>query len=187
MQTANFQCGSCGNVMAVGTEFLGQQVRCPHCQQVVVAPPAPAPAPSPFQLSPPGEHEDIFSPKSDHEDVFGRVAVPSLEIRETPPPPPPGSDGLASPGSPVSAPVPEQAVAEAAPPAPNPFAPTLEAPVGQHPPGPAPGPVLASVARPARAPSRGGGWFLPLVFIPLVLYAVLATAAAVILYSRQQQ
>ena len=28
--------------MAVGAEYLGQQVRCPHCQAVVVAPPRPA-------------------------------------------------------------------------------------------------------------------------------------------------
>ena len=60
MQTVNFQCGHCRNLMAVGTDFLGQQVRCPHCQQVVIAPPppqsvspfaAPSPAPPP---SPPG-------------------------------------------------------------------------------------------------------------------------------------
>jgi len=44
MQTVNFQCGNCNNLMAVSAEFLGQQVRCPHCQAVVVAPAAPAPA-----------------------------------------------------------------------------------------------------------------------------------------------
>lgn len=43
MQTMNFQCGHCNNLMAVSTEFLGQQVRCPHCSGVVVAPNAPTP------------------------------------------------------------------------------------------------------------------------------------------------
>jgi len=41
----NFSCGHCGNLMAVGDEHLGQQVRCPHCQQVVVAPAAANAAP----------------------------------------------------------------------------------------------------------------------------------------------
>ena len=38
MQTVQFQCGHCGNLMGVSQEFLGQQVRCPSCQEVVVAP-----------------------------------------------------------------------------------------------------------------------------------------------------
>src|SRR5262245_46999821 len=188
MQTANFQCGNCGNLMAVGTEFLGQQVRCPHCQQVVVAPPAPAPAPapSPFQLSPSGEHEDIFSPKSDNEDLFGRPETPRLELPPDPAPsagvpaPPPGGDGLAAPLSPAGPPAPEQAAAVA-----NPFA--AAAPAGEHRPEVDLGPGLASLTRPPRVPSGGGGWFLPLVFLPLLLYAVLATVAAVMLYSRQPQ
>jgi hypothetical protein len=88
METINFQCGHCGKLMAVGQNLLGQQVRCPHCQQVVVAPAAsaaaPAPAPAPYpdpSPSPPspapapdvlqqtvinvpgmGEPESIFSP-----------------------------------------------------------------------------------------------------------------------------
>src|SRR5262249_39424642 len=40
METVNFQCGHCGKLMGVNTAFLGQQVHCPHCQQVVVAPAA---------------------------------------------------------------------------------------------------------------------------------------------------
>src|SRR3954468_5525969 len=46
MQTVNFQCGHCGNLMGVSVEFLGQQVRCPHCQQVVVAPASAGPTES---------------------------------------------------------------------------------------------------------------------------------------------
>src|SRR5260370_40980448 len=43
METLTFQCGHCNKLMAVGTEYLGRQVRCPHCQQVVIAPTQPAP------------------------------------------------------------------------------------------------------------------------------------------------
>jgi hypothetical protein len=57
MQTIQFQCGHCRNVMAVNTDYLGKQVRCPHCQQVVLAPnqaPAPAAVPNPAPaLAPP--------------------------------------------------------------------------------------------------------------------------------------
>src|SRR5947209_2691562 len=100
MLTVNFQCGACGKLMAVGVDFLGQQVRCPHCQQVVIAPgarPATAPAPPPTPPPEPGvstpaatirerspvvppqpftlprmhnDHEDIFSQRSDTEDAL---------------------------------------------------------------------------------------------------------------------
>jgi len=43
METLTFQCGHCNKLMAVGVANLGQQVRCPHCQQVVIAPSQPAP------------------------------------------------------------------------------------------------------------------------------------------------
>lgn len=39
MQPIQFQCGNCGKLMAVSAKHLGQQVRCPHCQQIVIAPP----------------------------------------------------------------------------------------------------------------------------------------------------
>src|SRR5262245_46563360 len=84
-QTVSFQCGHCRKGMGVSTEFLGKQVRCPHCQQVVLAPaqapPAPVPAgaaprpPSGPTFPPPGgpskdEHESIFGEQVD-EDLFG--------------------------------------------------------------------------------------------------------------------
>jgi hypothetical protein len=75
--------------MAVSTNLLGRNVRCPHCKQVVQAPagtrpstpaaPIPAPAPPPpapqlpkFNLPPkdPEHHESIFSERHD-EDLFG--------------------------------------------------------------------------------------------------------------------
>src|SRR5713226_5089017 len=38
MPTITFQCGHCQDLMAVEDRLLCQQVRCPHCQQVVVVP-----------------------------------------------------------------------------------------------------------------------------------------------------
>src|SRR5262245_3641530 len=95
MQTVNFNCPHCGNLMAVGTNLLGRNVRCPHCRLVVRAPaaagepsmptpaappPTPAPPPQPpaapqkvpmFSMPQPTEHhESIFGERHD-EDVFG--------------------------------------------------------------------------------------------------------------------
>lgn len=115
--TVNFHCPHCGNLMAVGTNLLGRNVRCPHCKQVVRAPaaageapalPGPAPqappltpAPPPqFTVPTPGEHhESIFGERHD-EDLFGSeplkprmpvetaVAPPTLpDTVYTPPPP----------------------------------------------------------------------------------------------------
>jgi hypothetical protein len=101
MQPVQFQCGLCGKLMAVGNEHLGQQVRCPHCQQVVVAPPPAAPAMDgpaaggmPVPPGPPpgltetvlhmppaeGNGEDIFSPEDVSDDLFGRSEAPRVEM-----------------------------------------------------------------------------------------------------------
>lgn len=98
MQTVNFSCGHCGNLMAVALELLGQHVRCPHCQQVVVAPsattptappsepPPPAPPePEPYSFSSPAAHEeDIFTPKEVHDDLFADSKPAALEIPAEP-------------------------------------------------------------------------------------------------------
>lgn len=115
MQTVNFPCGHCGNLMGVGSEFLGQPVRCPHCQQVVVAPPTapsvPAPPPAPADampsgpietvLQPPaplGDAEDIFTPTEASDDLFGRPEPPRIEIRtDLPAPTVPGNDAVRPP------------------------------------------------------------------------------------------
>jgi phage FluMu protein Com len=121
MQTVQFQCGHCGKLMAVNSQHLGQQVRCPHCQQVVIAPPpagtstgipsvpppsAPLPAVSPppgldeTALHVPGAADDIFSPGDAGSDLFGRTEAPRLELpSETLPPTLPG-DNLAPPPEP---------------------------------------------------------------------------------------
>jgi hypothetical protein len=183
MQPVTFKCGHCGNLMAVGDEFLGRQVRCPHCQQVVVAPPAPQPAAAHAAPAPPpngaddtallpaaGDPADIFT--DDHtEDIFGGPP-PRLEL------PPPDRD----PTVPL----------DAAPP---------EAPPDGHTPTPAEAPALGpevpdwmkeSAPRapltPAAAPRRGMSvamlLFVSLVFMPLVLYSVLVTVVAVLVYQR---
>src|SRR6185437_6270367 len=127
MQTVQFQCGHCNKLMGVSSEFLGQQVRCPHCQQVVVAPAsaaAPEPAPTeavaaPFPpslietiLQPPApaaDPEDIFSPPEETEDLFGRPDPPRLEMPPNPFAPSP-ADGQAVP-SPEAVPEPTLAAA----------------------------------------------------------------------------
>jgi hypothetical protein len=101
--------------MGVGTELLGQQVRCPHCQQVVLAPapafaatvtfpPSPPPPPPIEVKSPPPadehEHESIFGEVID-DDLFGRPVKPLLEVPpEVPPPVPPAPAPGLSPGMP---------------------------------------------------------------------------------------
>lgn len=113
MQTVNFNCPHCGNLMAVGHNLLGRNVRCPHCKQVVRAPaaagepaappqaapptpPPPPPAPVPtFNVPDTTEHhESIFGERHD-EDVFGtepaRPTVPPPAPPPQPPPPPPPS------------------------------------------------------------------------------------------------
>ena len=83
MQTLNFQCGHCGNLMAVGLEYLGQQVRCPHCGGIVIAPrEAPIPASSPplqpmFRVET-DSSEDIFSETPPGDSLFDEEPVSPL-------------------------------------------------------------------------------------------------------------
>ena len=96
MQTLTFQCGHCNKLMAVGIEYLGQQVRCPHCQQVVIAPSHPAPtspppeaakdgpleahgpSDSPFEVAPDAARNAAALPSKGH--VFGNDPDPRLEL-----------------------------------------------------------------------------------------------------------
>src|SRR5947207_15546235 len=52
MPSITFQCGNCKNLMAVEDHLLGQQVRCPHCQQVVVVPESTPSTPPPVEPTP---------------------------------------------------------------------------------------------------------------------------------------
>src|SRR5579875_1835828 len=95
MQPVQFPCGHCGKPMGVNSEHLGRHVRCPHCQEVVLAsppaasepPPAASEAPPlglaemmPLTPAPPGAAEDIFSATDLSEDLFGRSEGPRLEL-----------------------------------------------------------------------------------------------------------
>src|SRR5215469_509745 len=95
METVNFQCGHCRQLLAVSKQHLGQQVRCPHCQQVVVAPPqeaavppsAPVPPPqdpfsAAFSFAPPKpeEHDSIFSAPAESDDLFGPAMSGKVEM-----------------------------------------------------------------------------------------------------------
>ena len=99
METVQLQCGNCGKVMAIATEHLGGQVRCPHCLTVVQTPPRsappPSPTPPPVEIVPPnitppniepniggGEVESIFSAEPPSEDIFD--AGPQRPLVEMP-------------------------------------------------------------------------------------------------------
>lgn len=227
MQTVQFQCGHCGKLMAVGSEHLGEQVRCPHCQQVVIAPPpaAPASAPNPVDAPPPGgaetapytpapasDAEDIFSPADGGDDLFGGGEAPRVEIPAEPLAPPlPGDNAVAPPPAeatlsstmpfvpppePVESPPSPAALFEASAtptvPPPEGAAPWTSAPVTETPAPSAPEPqalAAESSARLTRARERAEvkvPWFMLLVFIPLLLYAVVITIFAALLYVKEQ-
>lgn len=98
MQTVNFSCPLCDKLMGVGAEHLGKQVRCPHCQQVIVAPPATAPEHTvpevdqamTFQTATPArEEESIFAPPEVTDDLFNAPAQgPQVEMPPHPDHPP---------------------------------------------------------------------------------------------------
>jgi hypothetical protein len=188
MATVNFECGHCHNLMAVGEEFLGQQVRCPHCQQVVLAPVLSPEGPS-VEVPAPPEHESIFGPsEAAGEDVFGVAPAPRVELpteaalprldldrqaqpaaaEVTPLPPPAGEDEptLTYPGA---GPAPSVAGAE------GPAAPAEEE--GS----------LPLRVEPRRRPSRGGGWVIAIVIVPLISYSILATVAIILLLTEREK
>lgn len=101
MQTVTFTCPHCTNLMAVGQDHLGLQVRCPTCQGVVIAPTsapaaaiiAPPPPPTPelsIESGPEEPHESIFGENPD-DDLFGsrpptvEMPVESAPVFVTPP------------------------------------------------------------------------------------------------------
>lgn len=201
MQTVNFKCGHCGQVMAVGRENLGQQVRCPHCQQVVHAPTSESPAPAPAPPSPFGnldEHEDIFTQKRDTDDVlFGRAEGPRLEIPRDPEPSPPtvGFNGLSASNLPLETVAPEAAPAPGPVSDPAPLANEPETVAPEQPWSPASDGAAANqgeapsyVPSPSRSRERKESFvspaFLLLVFAPTVLWALGATGIAFWLYGK---
>lgn len=96
METIKFQCEKCGNLLAVTTNLGGQQVRCPYCQHIVIAPAPLATTvvvPNPIPILPDDlsfsvskeaqEQESIFAEGS--EDIFGAPTQPHLELPPEPP------------------------------------------------------------------------------------------------------
>src|SRR5437868_1195315 len=86
METVQLQCGSCNKIMAISTQHLGGQVRCPHCQAVVQTPPRPQPAAVAVDIPPlppvePREVESIFAPPEPTDDLFdGGPQRPLVEM-----------------------------------------------------------------------------------------------------------
>jgi hypothetical protein len=98
MQTLTFSCPHCTNLMAVGLELLGQQVQCPTCGQVIIAPASmPEQQAAAVSVSAAEGSSAIISfdqPKQeDHDSIFGEVQdedvfgsrPPKVEIPDGPP------------------------------------------------------------------------------------------------------
>lgn len=216
MQPAPFQCGHCGKLMAVSSEHLGQQVRCPHCQQVVIAPPpsgpalgasstgeTPVPPPSPelpdtVVLTPPsaGASEDIFAPVDLNSSVFALNEAPRVEMpAESLPPTLAGGGAAPPPASQPPAPLVPFAQSENTAVMTEGGAPPW--PVGaltETPPSPTQAPTdearyesAADSARAAKRTETKAPWFLLLVFCPLLLYAIVISIFAILLYRQHQE
>jgi phage FluMu protein Com len=236
MQPIQFQCGHCGKLMAVSSQHLGQQVRCPHCQQVVM-PPSPAPTlPSPKtgedrvemgpvpappgslpgtapQKSPPDDAgADIFSPANPSDDIFSRGEMPRIEMPlESLPPTLPGDSSIPpqDPEATLSSTPPWAALHPAVEPNAlllpdvqidktavhsevEPLWPggALSKPL-QMSPTAAPfhpdGESSDAGARAAKRTEAKAPWFLLLVFCPLLLYSIVISIFAFLLYREHQQ
>jgi hypothetical protein len=116
MQTVNFHCPHCGNLMAVGTNLLGRNVRCPHCRQVVRAPAASGEAPAPPVPTPPPPRQpgvpsfNVPRPTEAHESIFGERHDEDVFGSEPPKPRMPDAPAPIAPSVPI-APTP-QTIAE---------------------------------------------------------------------------
>jgi len=212
METLTFQCGHCNQLMAVGADFLGQQVRCPHCQQVVIAPSHPAPtspspdaaldgpmeahspAQSPYETAP--EAPAGTPPVPDMGKVFGHDPNPRLELAPATPPAFTAFESAVEESTPAeskTAAVGSATTAETKPEAPPSPRVSAAPPDDSNPwtaptasePSPTDAPVLpASTARVPRRSQYGMNLFIGLVFLPLVLYSVLVTILAIKFYSQ---
>jgi hypothetical protein len=217
MQTLTFQCGHCSKLMAVDTGHLGQQVRCPHCQQVVIAPAQPAPtsalpesaaqedplATNPAASSPFASAEDApagAKPQAEGLEPTSEPAAPPVSpsdpfshLRDSPSAAAPRRNGPAElPSWMNDFDTPADEDAQSASSTPGIQNATLERTAGTPAPVVTP-PTDVSVpweaeAVPRNAPPRarrpklGLALFISLVFLPLMLYAILATILAVKFY-----
>jgi len=157
MQTVQFQCGKCRGLMAVVIDHLGRQVRCPHCQAVVVAVAA-EPALAIAPMATPAPLLAVSSSGSTTERLNRGEPASAVDASRAVNTDPVGADASAEVDSTFN----ESSFAT--------------------------GPLDAMAAgKMKRSGTRGGHWFILLVFMPLVSYAILATIAVVILWSRLQE
>lgn len=208
MQPVQFSCGHCGKLMGVSSEHLGRHVRCPHCQQVVVAPPpaastgeAPAPSaplgviemtPLTSAPAPDGEAEDIFSATEVSEDLFGRPEGPRLEMPpESLPPTLPDGNAVAPPQPQTNMPPTlswsPSASGNAASWMSGTVTETLPPSPSEVPPADSRSESITTSARARQRTEAKAPWFLLLVFCPLLLYAVVISIFAFFLYRHEQQ
>jgi hypothetical protein len=158
MQTVQFQCGHCGNLMGVSTEFLGEQVRCPTCEQVVVAPASAEPSPSePSSIT--ESTENLFLANLQSAPIGG---APKPEARPAEPSAPPEPAPVPSPHAVGTSPRDDGAAHEASLP--------------WH------DPASAATSSVARAQRQAGGGISWLWLVPLLSYSILVTAVAVYIY-----
>jgi hypothetical protein len=104
MTTATFKCSHCQKLLAVKSAYLGQSVRCPHCQQVVTAPAsvaaASAPVPLPLHFSDDRTGSLFGDVLTEPRPDAGRLPSPAAAAPSSPPaapPPPPAVPPVAVP------------------------------------------------------------------------------------------
>src|SRR5262245_57558089 len=102
MSTVTFTCPQCGKLMGVSLEYLGQQVRCPHCKQFIPAPGTDKPA-APKETPPAQPHrieDSIFEAADENAgDALFASSVKSL-VEMPPEPAAPNLQIEATPGQP---------------------------------------------------------------------------------------
>ena len=165
MQTVQFQCSHCGNMMGVTLESLGQEVRCPTCEKVVVAPASVEPSP----------------PEPSNSDSVENMFLANLESAPIGDPPKENSQPTEEPAPIAPAPAPSIEAAKAThtevSPAPEVSVPWHDAETGAS-------AASEPVARLQRQAAGGISW---LWLLPLLSYSILATAVAVKIYFSLQE
>ena len=184
MPTVTFLCEHCHNLMGISQEYLGQQVRCPHCQQVVTAPASiPPPEANPLVPSFPipnrDEQESIFSSAQESgDDLFGEEPTSQVEL----PPLEPRPAAAESPSETGSFSLPDTEKA---------LFPSTEEPEFSLPhqtPAEDSGPILSGsqgAAAAVAARSAPGVWFYALLVVPLISYSILSTIVIIYLKTHQ--
>lgn len=199
MSRVGFECAHCRHRLSVTSEWAGKAVRCPKCQQVVVAPlssshglrPSPPPPPSAPDLSKarrePSETDSIFSdPDDDGDSLFGGTSEtrkpilppdadqPTVRVPGIPDPPLPARPPTgARTASDLDAGMPTVSVV-VPPEATNPFRRMVDEVLTEQADEKVAGPEETN---PAPVP-RASGW-MKWALLAVSVYAALATAAAV--------